>query len=59
VAARWACWIGLHKVVSLSGDHARVRLSVPGAHGPTVPFSVLKTAKGWRIHDSDAVASGY
>jgi hypothetical protein len=47
------------EVVSLSGDHARVRLSVPGAYGPTVPFSLLRTAHGWRIHDSDALPSGY
>jgi hypothetical protein len=46
-------------VVSLSGDNARVRLTVPGAYGPTVDFSLLKTAQGWRIDDSDAVPSGY
>jgi hypothetical protein len=47
------------EVVSLSGDNARVRLRVPGAYGPTVDFSLLKTAQGWRIDDSDAVPSGY
>jgi hypothetical protein len=47
------------EVVSLSGDNARVRLTVPGAYGPTFDFSLLKTAQGWRIDDSDAVPSGY
>jgi hypothetical protein len=47
------------EVVSLNGDNARVRLKVPGAYGPTVNFSLLNTAQGWRIDDSDAVPSGY
>jgi hypothetical protein len=46
-------------VVSINNDNARVRLEVPGAYGPTVEFSLRKTAHGWRIDDSDAVPSGY
>jgi hypothetical protein len=47
------------KVVSINGGNAHVRLEVPGAYGPTVEFSLSKTAHGWRIDDSDAVPSGY
>ena len=46
-------------VVSIDDDTARVRLEVPGAYGPTVEFSLRKTAQGWRIDDADAVPSGY
>jgi hypothetical protein len=46
-------------VVAIDADDARVRLEVPGAYGPTVEFSLSKTAQGWRIDDSDAVPSGY
>jgi len=46
------------RVTSLDRDRARVRLTVPGASGPTVEFSLRKTAHGWRIDDSDAVPSG-
>jgi hypothetical protein len=46
-------------VVSINNESARVRLRVPGAYGPTVEFSLRKTARGWRIDDSDAVPSGY
>ena len=46
-------------VVSIDNKTAQVRLEVPGAYGPTVEFSLRKTAHGWRIDDSDAVPSGY
>jgi hypothetical protein len=46
-------------VVSINNDTARVRLEVPGAYGPTIDFSLRKTAQGWRIDDSDAVPTGY
>jgi hypothetical protein len=46
-------------VVSINNDTAQVRLQVPGAYGPTIEFSLRKTAHGWRIDDSDAVPTGY
>jgi hypothetical protein len=46
-------------VVAINHDTAHVRLEVPGAYGPTVEFSLRKTAHGWRVDDSDAVPSGY
>jgi hypothetical protein len=46
-------------VVSINKDTAQVRLEVPGAYGPTIEFSLSKTAHGWRIDDSDAVPTGY
>jgi hypothetical protein len=46
-------------VVSIINDTAQVRLEVPGAYGPTIEFSLRKTAHGWRIDDSDAVPTGY
>jgi hypothetical protein len=47
------------EVSELAGEDARVRLKVPGEFGPEVGFSVVKTADGWRIDDSDGVPSGY
>jgi hypothetical protein len=46
------------RVVSLRGARARVRLEVPEAYGPTVSFSLVRTQRGWRIDDSDAIPSG-
>src|SRR3954454_1163290 len=46
------------RVVSLRGARARVRLEAPEAYGPTVSFSLVRTQRGWRIDDSDAIPSG-
>jgi hypothetical protein len=46
------------RVVSLHGARARVRLQVPEAYGPTVKLSLVRTERGWRIDDSDAIPSG-
>jgi hypothetical protein len=45
-------------VVSMRGTRARVRLEVPEAYGPTVSFTLVRTSRGWRIDDSDAIPSG-
>src|SRR3954471_9036361 len=49
---------GRFRVVSLRGARARVRLGAPEAYGPTVSFSLVRTQRGWRIDDSDAIPSG-
>jgi hypothetical protein len=46
------------RVVSLRGARARVRLEVPEANGPTVSLSLVRTQRGWRIDNSDAIPSG-
>jgi hypothetical protein len=44
------------RVRSIEGDRASVRLEAP--QGAAVHFSLVRTAEGWRIDDSDAVPSG-
>jgi hypothetical protein len=46
------------RAVTLRGARARLRLTVPEANGPTVDFSLVRTERGWRIDDSDAMPSG-
>ena len=47
--------IARFSVVSLQGRRARVRLKVPGRYGPSFRFTLLRTERGWRIDDSDAI----
>jgi hypothetical protein len=47
------------RVASIDGDRAGVVLEVPEPYGPRVAFTLVKTDDGWRIHDSNAVPSGY
>ena len=42
-------------IISLQGRRARVRLKVPGKHEPSFRFTLLRTERGWRIDDSDAL----
>jgi hypothetical protein len=46
------------RIESIDGDRAGVRLQAPEG-GPDYAFTLVKTARGWRIDDSDAVPSGY
>jgi hypothetical protein len=47
------------RVTSIEGDRARVSLTGREPYAARVEFSLVKTADGWRIDDSDAVPSGY
>jgi hypothetical protein len=44
-------------VISVQGRRARVRLKVPGKYEPAFRFTLLRTERGWRIDDSDALPS--
>jgi hypothetical protein len=46
-------------VGNLDGDHATVRLTVPGPYGPVETFQVVRTSASWMVDDSNIVPVGY